>query len=665
MDDFGFLQELIVVFAVAGLAVYGFHRLRVPAAVGLLFAGIVVGPHGMGLVRDEHRVELLAEVGVVVLLFTVGLEFSLTRVFAMWRLMLGVGLPQVLACVVVVTLATRWYLGSWGPAVFAGMLVAMSSTAMVLKLLIDRGELATPYARVVVAVLLFQDLMVLVFMLAIPLLSPQGGTSLKANSIALARGLGVIALVMIGGRFLVLPILERVVRTRNRELFLIFIFLVCIGTAVLTAKAGLALALGAFLAGLVVSESEYGHQMLSEVLPFRDTLSSLFFVSVGMLLDLGYVSTHIPLVALTVASILILKTASAGVPALLFGFPPAVAVRAGLAVAQIGEFSFVLASRGVQAELLTPEDYQGFLAAAVITMAATPAAVSVGPWLGRLLAGVSSPTAPTATEEEGHGPHGELRDHVIIAGFGLAGRNLARVLRGVDIPYLILELNPESVRRLRGQGEPVLYGDCTRESILEHAGLKRARMLVLAISDGDATRRAVRIARSLSAEVRIVARTHYARELDELVKLGANEVVPEDYVTSLELFEHVLVDYQIPRNLILDLLERARDDRYNVFRSSRPMPLDLPAGLGRDAEIDSCLIRTGSPAAGQTIEGLRLRPSTGATLLALRRNGELIVNPPATESLRAGDIALLFGHRPQIDQAIALLDPSTDSPRAG
>jgi CPA2 family monovalent cation:H+ antiporter-2 len=659
MEDFGFLQELLIVFAVAGLAVYGFHRLSLPAVVGLLAAGVVVGPHGLALIHDEHLVELLAEIGVVVLLFTVGLEFSLSRVLSLWRPMLAIGLPQTLICVTVTALATRWYLDAWGPAVFAGMLVAMSSTALVLKLLIDRGELAAPHARVAVAVLLFQDLMVLVFMLALPLLVPGAKADLLGELAHLGQGLGVILAIVLGVRFLGLPMLERVVRTRNRELFLIFIFLLCVGTAVATAYAGLALALGAFLAGLVVSESEYAHQMLSEVLPFRDTLSSLFFVSVGMLLDPAHVAAHAWLVGLTVLALLVLKLLAAALPTYLFGYPPSIAARSGLALAQIGEFSFVLASKGVAAGLLGADDYQTFLAAAVVTMALTPAAIAVGPAASRVLAGYRPFPGRRIDDEAPPEGIALLRDHVLIAGFGLAGSNLARVLKGVDIPYVVLEMNPDSVHRLRGKGEPVVYGDCTRASVLDHVGIHRAKMLVLAISDGDAARRAVRVARGLNPELIIVVRTQFARDLEELVRLGANQVVPEDYVTSLELFERVLIDYQVPRNIILDLIDRVRDDQYGVFRSSRPLRLDLPIDLGRDAETQSCLIRPGSPAEGRTIEELRLRPATGATLLGIRRAGRTLVNPPADEILRAGDLAILFGYRSQIDQAIALLDPST------
>lgn len=667
MEHFEFLYDLLIVYAVAGLVVFAFQKLSIPTVIGLLVAGVLVGPSGLGLVADQERVQILAEVGVVVLLFTIGLEFSLSRVLTLGREMLGIGLPQVLICIAVPALATRLYLGSWPPAVFAGMLVAMSSTAVVLKLLLERGEVGTPHGKIAVAVLLLQDLLVMVFMLAIPLLSPRaesGGPSVWGQ---LGLGIGVVLAILVGSRFVIPPILLRVVQTRNRELFLIFIFLFCIGMATLTAWAGLSLALGAFLAGLAISESEYAHQTLAEVLPFRDTLSSLFFVSVGMLLDLRFLGEHLGLVLATVAALLILKFLAAAVPSWLFGYPTRTGTLAGLALAQIGEFSFVLAGRGRDAGILGADDYQTFLAAAVLTMALTPIAIALGP---RASSGLERhPLVRRLSERRRHRlviepeAAGEsLESHVIIAGFGLAGRNLARVLRGIDIPYVILEMNPDSVIRLRGQGEPVHYGDCTRASVLEHAGIAGAKMLVVVISDPDATRRAVRMARFLNADLTIIARTHYTQDIDELTRLGADVVIPEDFVTSIELFDRVLVEYQVPRNLILDLNERVRRDQYRVFRSAMPERLDMPVSLARLAETDSCLVRESAQVAGRTIAELGLRARTGATVLAVRRGGRDLVNPDPEVRIEPGDVVFLFGDRSQLDRAIALLAPETDEP---
>jgi CPA2 family monovalent cation:H+ antiporter-2 len=583
------LVDLVVVFAVATLVVFTFGLARLPSVVGLLVAGVLVGPYGLSLVGDVETVAVLAEVGVVVLLFTVGLEFSMTRLVGMLPLMARIGLPQIAATTAMVAAATWWYLGTLPQAVFAGLLVALSSTAIVLKLLADRGEGSTPHARIAVAVLLLQDLLVVAAMLAVPLLAQSAGVAPDANAppraahaaalpggpppfanpvLAVAVGLAVVAGVLLAGRLVVPRMLHAVVRLRNRELFMMTIVLVCQGTAALTAHDGLSLAHGAFLAGLSLSESEYGHQAFTEVLPFRDTLSSLFFVSVGMLLDIRFLVHNAALVAVTVVAILVAKTLATAVPAWASGFAPRTSLLAGAAIAQVGEFSFVLGSRGKEAGLLSAADYQTFLAAAVVTMAATPLiAAGLPVWLERLSRTRfcrrwlrEQPPAGTATE---------LADHVVIAGYGLNGRSLAAALADFGVPHIVLEMNPATVRRERSQGRDIHYGDCTRVAVLEHAGLARARAYVIAISDPASTRRSVSAARDLAPGVQIFVRTEYVSEVDELKSLGADEVVPEEFETALSLFERVLGIYDIPAETIDDRIARMRLQNYGFLRAAR------------------------------------------------------------------------------------------------
>lgn len=578
-----FLADLVVVFAVAAAVVFAFGRARLPSVVGLLVAGVLVGPYGLSLVADVESVKLLAEIGVVVLLFTVGLEFSMSRLVGMLPLMGRIGLPQVVGTTALVTLATWWYLGTLAQALFAGLLVAMSSTAIVLKLLADRGETGTPHGRIAVAVLLLQDLLVVVAMLAVPLLADAAGTRPPADAsfaggaghsaplfanpfAAIVVGLAVVAAVLVAGRRLVPAVLHEVVRQRNRELFLITVVLVCLGTAAITAQVGLSLALGAFLAGLSLAESEYGHQAFTEVLPFRDTLASLFFVSVGMLLDIRFLAANVGLVAVTVVAIVVAKTAVTALPAWLAGSPPRTSLLAGAGIAQVGEFSFVLGSRGAEAGLLAPDDYQTFLAAAVLTMAVTPLVTAALPRLCERLVergGWGDWLAETAGDAGGPG----LADHVIIAGFGLNGRNLAAALAEFGVRHVILELNPETVRRERLAGREIRYGDCTRSAVLAHAGLEHARAFVIAISDPASTRRSVRVARELAPAVRIFVRTEHVSEVDELQGLGADEVVPAEFETALALFDRVLGLYAVPPETIDGLVAKMRLENYGFLRA--------------------------------------------------------------------------------------------------
>jgi CPA2 family monovalent cation:H+ antiporter-2 len=583
-----FLADLLVVFAVTAVVVFLFGQARLPSVVGLLVSGVLVGPYGLSLVADVETVQLLAEIGVVVLLFTVGLEFSMSRLVVMLPLMARIGLPQIVGTTLLVTLATWWYLGTAAQAVFAGLLVAMSSTAIVLKLLADRGETGTPHGRIAVAVLLLQDLLVVVAMLAVPLLADAAGTQpgpaapahaaahsapLFANPVAgIVAGLVVVAGVLVAGRRIVPVVLHEVVRQRNRELFLITIVLVCLGTAAITAQVGLSLALGAFLAGLSLAESEYGHQAFTEVLPFRDTLASLFFVSVGMLLDIRFLLANAPLVAATVVAIIIAKMLVTAVPAWLAGFPVRTSLLAGAGIAQVGEFSFVLGSRGAEAGLLDAGDYQTFLAAAVVTMAATPVVTATLPWLLERLArtaGWARRLLEMPIEQEGPA----LADHVVIAGFGLNGRNLAAALGEFGVPHVILELNPETVRRERLAGRDIRYGDCTRAAVLAHASLERARAYVIAISDPASTRRSVQIAREIAPAVRILVRTEHLAEVDELESLGADDVIPAEFETALALFDRVLGIYDVPEPTIDGLLAKMRLENYGVLRAARrPRP---------------------------------------------------------------------------------------------
>jgi len=649
------LTDIVIVFAVAAAVVFAFGRLRVPSVVGLLVAGVLVGPYGLSLVSDVHVVEVLAEVGVVVLLFTVGLEFSLSRVLVMLPTMARVGLPQVAGTTLLVAGATWWYLGTLPQAVFAGMLVAMSSTAIVLKLLADRGETATPHGRVAVAVLLLQDLVVVAAMLAVPLLATAAGTT-PATTVpgiqpvdhppglftdplaAVAAGMAVVVAVLVAGRLAVPRILHEVVRLRNRELFLMTIVLACLGTAAVTAQAGLSLALGAFLAGLVLAESEYGHQAFTEVLPFRDTLASLFFVSVGMLLDIGFVVEHAALVAVTVLAIMLGKAVMTALPAALAGYPMRTSLLAGASLAQVGEFSFVLGSRGAEAGLLGADDYQTFLAAAVISMAATPLLAAVLPsWLDRLsrtsfcghLFAESPPTEQAAV----------LADHVIIAGFGLNGRNLAAALAEFGVPHVVLELNPETVRRERSLGLDIHYGDCTRAAVLEHAGIARARTFVLAISDAASTRRSVRIARELAPTVRILVRSEYVAEVDELRQLGADEVIPAEFETALALFDRVLSIYDVPEATVDGLADRMRLESYGFLRSVPRIQHRVKNGM----QPRACRVPPGSPAVGRSIGELRLRSATGATVVGIRHDGRLVTNPGPDYRFAAGDEVTVVG----------------------
>ncbi len=655
------LNELLVVYAVTGVVVYSFHRLRAPSLIGLLLGGVIVGPYGLGLISNVEAVEVLAEIGVVILLFTIGLELSLSKVFSLAPTMLSVGLPQVLGSLGLTALMTYPYLGDARQAIFAGMLVMMSSTAVVMKLIADRGEIDSPYGRVGVAVLLLQDLLVAVCMISLPLLSKEA-TGHGSPFLDLIKGLLVVAFVLLAIRIAFPRIMFQMLQTRNRELFLISIIVACVGSAGMTAWAGLSLALGAFLAGLGLSDSEYAHQTLAEVLPFRDTLSSLFFISVGMLLDIRYVALHAGLIALVVLSVLVVKFLVVALPLWLGRHPIRTVILGGLSLAQVGEFSFILASRGLsEFGLMSKEDYQLFLAASVITMALTPLLIAIGPTIvDRWFAGGTGTKLPT----EHFDPIASdcRRGHVIIAGFGLNGRNVARVLRDLSLPYVVVEMNPLTVRHERAQGESIVLGDCSRPALLEHVQVKDARTLVVVISDPAVSRRTVRVARQLNTALHIIVRTRYVSEVNELRQLGANEIIPEEFETSVEIFARVLQRFLIPRNEILDIIDRVRSDHYEVLRRGQKSPnrIELPIELLGDVQTATCKVRGTSPVIGKTLADLQFRQTTGASIIAIRRLGLIDANPHADYVLGEGDILIMVGSGSQLDRAVRAVDPPVD-----
>ncbi len=655
MEQLGVLEDLAIIFTVSLVVVLVFHRLRLPPVPGFIVAGVLLGPNALGLVGDVGSVDRLAEVGVILLLFTVGIEFSAGRLRALGLRGLGVGLTQVVLTTLVAAAASLALRARWQTALFVGFLVALSSTAIVLKILADRGEIDAPHGRVATGVLILQDLCIVPMMLVLPFLSGQASGGVGALAFAMGKAALVVVGTIVAARALVPRALAAILATRSRELFLIAVILVGTLTALGTAAAGASLALGAFLAGLVLSESDYGHQALAELLPFRDVFISLFFVTVGMLVDFGYLRHHAVLVATGVAAVMSGKTLLASAGPALAGYAGRVSLLAGIAVAQIGEFSFVLAREGRSAGLLGTEAYQAFLAVAVLTMLVTPFALAAGPRLVDRLGGLTR-LLPGRTALAEVGQAEPLADHVIVVGYGLNGANLATALRSINVPHLVVDVNAANVRQARARGEAAFYGDATREEILRTLGIERARLLVVAISDPEATRRIVRIARGLNAGLHIIARTRYVVEIPELTRLGANAVIPEEFETSIEIFSRVLGHYGVARAEVDRLVTDVRAEHYAALLS----PEGKPAG-GRvvpgvpQLGVERLTLETGAHAVGRSLADLQLRTRTGALVLCLTRDREDLPTPDPRLSFAAGDLLLIAGQPAQLTAARQLL----------
>ncbi len=653
MPELNVLRDLLVLFGLGVAVVVLFHRAKIPPIVGFLITGVLCGPYGFGLIRGVHQVEALAEIGVVLLLFTVGIEFSIQQLMRIRRfLFLGGGL-QVALTLTLTMLLSRLAGLAWPVATFLGMLVALSSTAIVLRLFGDRGEMATISARGALAILIFQDLCIVPLVLLTPYLGGTGGEPITLLWVALKAMLFLSAAV-VAARFVVPRLLEIVVNTRKREVFLLTIVLLCLGTAWASSHIGLSLALGAFIAGLVISESPYSHQALGEMLPLREVFNSLFFVSMGMLFDVRTLLAFPMLIVGALIATIVVKTAVTMGVAWVMGHSLRTAVVLALSIAQIGEFSFVLSKVGLEANLLDTGLYQLFLAVAVGTMALTPAMHAVAPAVARALerhmprrfsAGRTMPGLEAITV-----PHAE--DHVVIIGYGLNGRNLSRVLDRNRIPYVAVEMNPDTVRNERDRGISVIFGDASRPEILEHAGITKARVVVIAISDLAATAATVATIRQLNALVHIIARTRYTLEMDSLFGLGSDEVVTEEYETSIEIFARVLRRYFVPREEIDRSVKEIRQSGYEAFRSISREPTSA-IGIERflsNISLEVYRADEGCAVAGQTLLASNVRGASGATVVAIQRTagGTMLVNPQGKDVIEPGDAVLLLGEPAQI-----------------
>lgn len=646
------LLDLVVLLGAAVSVLLLARWLRLPPIAGLLLAGVLVGPTGLGGIRNPHTVEVLAELGVVLLLFVIGLEISRQQLSRLRRFILVGGSVQA-AATVALTFVVSVFLGlSARTALFLGFVVALSSTAIVLKLYSERAELDAPQGRAVMGVLVMQDLLVVPLLLLVPILAGRSDASGPGLLVRFGGGLGLIAALFVAGRFLLPRLLQRLARSRIHELFLLAGLFACLGAALVTEALGFSMALGAFIAGLLIAESEYAHQVLAETAPFRDLFSSLFFVSIGMLVDLHFVAANLAAVLLVGLGILLLKLAAGTFAIRLLRLPWRVALLAGFGLAQVGEFSFVLLQVGLSHELITAQLHHLVLAAAVLTLLAAPLVIAEAPrlasWVTR--GRDAEPASPRARDVQ-----------VVIAGLGLNGRNLSRVLRAANISYRIVDLDPRKADRARRDGEPILFGDITRRDIQLESGIEDARIAVFALSDAQAQRTALRLARSLNPEICLLVRTRQLDEIEELVALGADAVIAEELETSIEIVTRVLDRLHVPGNVIRAQARLLRAETYEMLRQPTPLPLSpaLAKALAAGA-TETALLSSEDAAVGHTLADLRLRTLTGASVIAVVRADQAITNPGIDLVFEPGDVLVLVGGHAQIEAALALLGPTAD-----
>ena len=631
--DIPLLPDIVAIFCLSIGVLLVCHQVKIPPIVGFLLTGVLCGPTALGLVQNPHAVELLAEIGVVLLLFSIGLEMSGEELMRLKRPVFVGGTAQV-----VLTVGAFMCLGvltgqTWQQSMMYGFLASLSSTAIVLSRLQQKAQSESPQGRLDFSVLIFQDIAVVPMMLAIPILAGRGDTDLGGMLVSAGRTLVILVGGWVLARHVVPRIMQLVLRTRSKELMLMTVLGLCFAIALGTASLGLSLALGAFLAGLLLSGSEYSLNVLEGILPFKDVFTSLFFISVGMLLDVGFLVHHLDKVFLFAALLIFLKSILSLPPMLLVGYPLRVSILAAMSLAQIGEFSFVLARSAVNSGLMDNDGYQMFLAASIVTMMLTPTVMEIAP---KVASFVSRHMHMPVDEEAAAQRDESLKDHLIIVGFGVGGKHLARTAREAGIPYVILEMNPDTVSRYGGK-EPIHGGDASKPLVLEYFGIQSARVIAVVISDPSAVRAITAVARKLNPKVHIVVRTRFLGEVDALRRLGANDVIPEDFETSIEIFSRVLGHYLVPRQTIERFVNSIRHEYYNMARQLRMTGMDLPSLADEvltGLEVVACKVEPGCALDGKRLMDRNTASPSSASATPGRSSRRPEGTPSSTATIR-------------------------------
>jgi len=659
------LKDIVIILGLSVLIILLFQRLKLPEILGFLITGVVAGPNGLNLINASHEVELLSEIGIIFLLFVIGIEFSLKGLVSIKNTVIWGGLMQVGGTIALTFAGAYYFFGlTYQTSIFLGFLLALSSTAIVLKMLQEKGEITSPHGRVTVAILIFQDIIVVLMMLLTPLLANQSESPLMELGILFLKLVGILVVLFALGKYVIPTLFRLVVKSKSRELFILTTVVICFATAWMTSVVGLSLALGAFFAGLIISESDYSHQATANILPFREIFISFFFVSVGMLLDLNFFINHIISIHLLTLAVVLLKIIVVIITVVVLRYPARTVLITSLSLFQVGEFAFLLSAKGMEYKLLSDNIYQHFLAISIISMGATPFIIkyasSITDYVLRIpipakvryrLREITKNRAKNSTIEET-----SYHDHIVIIGYGLNGENVAKAAKTANIPYLIVDLDAEAVKKGQLKNEPMIYGDAADETILKHVHVHEARVVVVAISSPEATKKIVQSVREYSKTTYIIVRTRYVIEIEGNLKLGADEVIPEEFETSIEIFTRVLKKYLVPQDEIQVFINHIRSDNYDMLRGissfdKSNIQLSLP-----DMEIATLSVQQGNnQIVGKTIKDSNFRNNFGVTVLAIKRDGRYISEITPDTLIKQDDVLYIFGSPDKIIKVNSLL----------
>ena len=649
------LKDVVIIFSLSTFVNLVFTKIKVPSIIGYLITGIIAGPHALTLIQSPKEIELMAEIGIILLLFSIGLEFSLNHLLKIRKIVFWGGLLQLSTTTIITMVIVHMYEVSWGVALFVGLITALSSTAVVFKLLQERSELTSNYGRTVLGILIFQDIMLVPLLLFVPLIGGEPLDFPFQVLVLILKATLIIGLVYVGNKWLMPRFLQLIALTKNHELFFMSILLVCLSVALLTAELGMSLALGAFLAGLMISDSEYSHNVFGDIIPFKDTFTSFFFVSIGMLLNLDFVIDNYLLVVSTVILVILLKMTIGMFCAFVLGHTLKGTILVGLAISQVGEFSFILAELGLDHQIISSFYFQLFLATAIISIAISPFLINIANPVADAILKLPVPRFLV----EGLFPLKQIsvpdfKNHLVLIGKDSRALNLSVMAKYMRLPYISIVFDPAIAQERQKKRETVIYGDAVNEPILRKAHVDNAKIVIISIGEMIPAMTVTEKVRRLNKHAIILVRTKHILDIEELYKLGADQVIPEEFETTINLFERVLKKYLLPPKEINIAIEKIRKDNYGIFREKAT---DTDFSVIKDIpniDISALSIHNNSYLIDKSLKELNFRKVYGVTVVAIKRNQKILEHPDPDEIFKKGDIAYVLGKPEQVANALDL-----------
>jgi CPA2 family monovalent cation:H+ antiporter-2 len=651
------LKYIVIIFALSTLVNFIFTKIKVPTIIGYLLTGIIAGPYFLKLINDTQEIKLMSEIGIILLMFTIGMEFSLNHLLRIRKIVFLGGFLQIFLTILVTSLFVHIFKLNWLSSFFIGFLISLSSTAVVLKILQERSELTSNYGRSVVGILIFQDIIVIPFLIFLPVFN--GNKEFETNQllILIVKTIFILGFVYAGNRWIMPKLLKVIAFTRNQELFLMTVLLICLSIAYITSLIGMSLAFGAFIAGLMISESEYSHSAFGNIVSFKDTFTSFFFVSIGMLLDINFVIENLFLVIIIVLIVVIIKSIIAGTTAFVLGHTLRGVVLVGIALSQIGEFSFIIANEGIKLSIINKDIFQLFLSVAIITMSITPLLMRVSLPLANRIIKLQLPKYLI----EGLFPLDQIEvpefsNHLVLIGKDSRSTNLSIMSKYMNLPYISIVFDPFIARRRQQLGETVIYGDAVNEPILLKAHTDKAEVVVISIGNLITSMSVIEKVRSLNKHAHIIVRTKYVTDIDKLYKIGANQVIPEEFETAIELFKRILNQFLIPQKEISLAIAKIREKNYGIFLEQHKQSESIVLKELPNIEIVSYKLDDNSKIINKSMIDVQFRKTFEVTLVAILRNNILIEHPKPSTVFLKGDIIYIIGTPSQISNAIELLE---------